>query len=136
MDARYLSEVRRRRAHHEANPPPFAQHDFVCYKRAGIFVEGAVGEVVSDRVTNEMLWLGANMTVRWHFPDGTRVESHENSGALRAMRMSIQPRQECNWTQVSGWIFRSWGGPRALDDQLWQGCVYILGTDEVARPAG
>lgn len=36
------------------------------------------------------------------------------------------------WTQVSWYIFRSWGGDRLMDGRPYFGPVYLLGTTQEA----
>ena len=36
-----------------------------------------------------------------------------------------------NWIEVDKWIFRSWTGERKLNNKLYNGPVYVLGSDKV-----
>lgn len=38
-----------------------------------------------------------------------------------------------SWVEVNEWIFRSWAGPRRIDNGDYAGTVFYLGSNEIVR---
>ena len=38
-----------------------------------------------------------------------------------------------SWHEVTEWTFRSWGGPRKINGELYEGPVFYLGSEEIVK---
>ncbi len=41
-------------------------------------------------------------------------------------------KERDQWLEVSIWIFRSWGGERKINGEVYKGPVYYLGSNDIA----